>query len=71
MFLMDCQLISLPFEHSPALDSQPAKENLPSGSELQRLASLFVNLPVNGWLLRGSIWFFWVFWALGRPWAQG
>ena len=63
MFLLDCQVI---FENSPALDSQPAKGNLPIGSELRRLASLFLNLPVNGWLLRGSnLWFFWVWGCLG------
>ena len=71
MFLLDCQVI---FENSPALDSQPAKGNLPIGSELRRLASLFLNLPVNGWLLRGSnLWFFWVWGCLGAlgPWGQG
>jgi hypothetical protein len=71
MFLLDCQVI---FENSPALDSQPAKGNLPIGSELRRLASLFLNLPVNGWLLRGSnLWFFWVWGCLGAlgPWGLG
>lgn len=53
---------------SPALDSQPAKGNLPIGSELRRLASLFLNLPVNGWLRGSNLWFFWV---LGLPWGLG
>ena len=65
MFLLDCQVM---FENSPALDSQPAKGNLPIGSELRRLASLFLNLPVNGWLRGSNLWFFWV---LGLPWGLG
>ena len=59
-FLLDCQMIF--DDNSPALDSQPAKGNLPIGSELRRLASLFLNLPLKGWLLRP--------WGL-EPWGPG